>query len=310
MKDGLYAKFSTPKGEILLTLSFDKTPGTVANFVGLAEGSKKNDEKAAGEPYYNGLNFHRVIPDFMIQGGCPQGSGMGGPGYQFDDEFHPELRHDKPGVLSMANAGPGTNGSQFFITHTATPWLDDKHSVFGYVVEGQDIVDIIAQGDKIDALEIIRVGAAAEAFDATAAFGAFEADKLAKSEAAKATQAEALASITKGFTQTNSGLFYRVDKAGEGEQPAKGNSVKVHYKGELLDGTVFDSSFKRNQPIEFSLGVGQVIPGWDEGIALLNKGAKATLIIPSDLAYGAAGAGGVIPPNATLKFEVELVDFK
>lgn len=310
MQDGLYAKFSTTKGEILLTLSFDKTPGTVANFVGLAEGSKKNDEKAAGEPYYNGLNFHRVIPDFMIQGGCPQGSGMGGPGYQFDDEFHPELRHDKPGVLSMANAGPGTNGSQFFITHTATPWLDDKHTVFGHVIEGQDVVDSIAQGDKVDALEIIRVGTAAEAFDATAAFETFEADKLAKIEAAKAAQAEALASITKGFTQTDSGLFYRLDKAGEGVQPAKGNSVKVHYKGELLDGTVFDSSFKRNQPIEFSLGVGQVIPGWDEGITLLNKGAKATLIIPSDLAYGAAGAGGVIPPNATLKFEVELVDFK
>ena len=310
MQDGLYAKFSTTKGEILLTLSFDKTPGTVANFVGLAEGSKNNDEKAAGEPYYNGLNFHRVIPDFMIQGGCPQGSGMGGPGYQFDDEFHPELRHDKPGVLSMANAGPGTNGSQFFITHTATPWLDDKHTVFGHVIEGQDVVDSIAQGDKVDALEIIRIGAAAEAFDATAAFETFEADKLAKIEAAKAAQAEAFASITKGFTQTDSGLFYRVDKAGEGVQPAKGNSVKVHYKGELLDGTVFDSSFKRNQPIEFSLGVGQVIPGWDEGIALLNKGAKATLIIPSDLAYGAAGAGGVITPNATLKFEVELVDFK
>ena len=169
---------------------------------------------------------------------------------------------------------------------------------------------VLHKGDKIDALEIIRVGAAAEAFDANAAFEAFEADKLAKIEAAKAAQAEALASITKGFTQTNSGLFYHIDKAGEGNQPAKGNSVKVHYKGELLDGTVFDSSFKRNQPIEFSLGVGQVIPGWDEGIALLNKGAKATLIIPSDLAYGAAGAGGVIPPDATLKFEVELVDFK
>jgi len=310
MQDGLYAKFITPKGKILLSLSFDKTPGTVANFVGLAEGNIKNNEKAIGEPYYNGLNFHRVIPDFMIQGGCPQGSGMGGPGYQFDDEFHPELRHDKPGVLSMANAGPGTNGSQFFITHIATPWLDDKHTVFGHVIEGQAVVDSIAQGDKIDALEIIRVGAAAEAFDATAAFSAFEADKLAKIEAAKTAKAEALAGIIKGFTQTDSGLFYHIEKAGEGNQPAKGNSVKVHYKGELLDGTVFDSSFKRNQPIEFSLGVGQVIPGWDEGIALLNKGAKATLIIPSDLAYGAAGAGGVIPPDATLKFEVELVDFK
>ena len=310
MENGLYAKFNTSKGEILLTLEFEKTPGTVGNFVALAEGNLENSAKPQGDPYYNGLKFHRVIPDFMVQGGCPQGKGTGNPGYKFDDEFHPDLKHDAPGILSMANAGPGTNGSQFFITHTATPWLDDKHTVFGHVIEGQDVVDSIAQGDKVDALEIIRVGAAAEAFDATVAFETFEADKLAKIEAAKAAQAEALASITKGFTQTDSGLFYRVDKAGEGDQPAKGNSVKVHYKGELLDGTVFDSSFKRNQPIEFSLGVGQVIPGWDEGIALLNKGAKATLIIPSDLAYGAAGAGGVIPPNATLKFEVELVDFK
>ena len=310
MQDGLYAKFSTSKGVITVALTPEKTPGTVGNFVGLAEGTQKNNEKKAGEPYYNGLKFHRVIPDFMIQGGCPQGSGMGGPGYQFEDEFHPDLRHDAPGVLSMANAGPGTNGSQFFITHGPTPWLDNKHTVFGKVVEGQDIVDAIAQDDTIESLTIERIGSEAEAFDAQAAFEQFEADKIKRLEEQKAAQAAALAEITQGFTQTDSGLFYSIEKEGEGDKPQKGNSVKVHYKGELLDGTVFDSSFKRNQPIEFSIGVGQVIPGWDEGIALLNKGAKATLIIPSDLAYGSAGAGGVIPPNATLKFEVELVDFK
>ena len=310
MQDGLYAKFSTSKGVITVALTPEKTPGTVGNFVGLAEGTQKNNEKKAGEPYYNGLKFHRVIPDFMIQGGCPQGSGMGGPGYQFEDEFHPDLRHDAPGVLSMANAGPGTNGSQFFITHGPTPWLDNKHTVFGKVVEGQDVVDAIAQDDTIESLTIERIGSVAKAFDAQAAFERFEADKIKRLEEQKAAQAAALAEITQGFTQTDSGLFYSIDKEGEGDKPQKGNSVKVHYKGELLDGTVFDSSFKRNQPIEFSIGVGQVIPGWDEGIALLNKGAKATLIIPSDLAYGAAGAGGVIPPNATLKFEVELVDFK
>lgn len=309
MQEGLYAKFSTPKGEILISLTYDKTPGTVGNFVGLAEGTKQNKEKSEGTPYYDGLNFHRVIPDFMIQGGCPQGSGMGGPGYQFEDEFHSELRHDKPGVLSMANAGPGTNGSQFFITHLATPWLDDKHTVFGFVTEGQEVVDAISQGDAIESLEIIRVGSAAEAFDASSAFTDFEANRLKHIEEQKTAQAMALAKITEGFTQTSSGLFYKIESSGSGDQPGKGNSVKVHYKGELLDGTVFDSSFKRQQPIEFSLGVGQVIPGWDEGIALLNKGAKATFIIPSDLAYGASGAGGVIPPNATLKFEVELVDF-
>jgi len=310
MQDGLYAKFTTSKGEIIVSLTHDKTPGTVGNFVGLAEGTQENKEKSAGTPYYDGLNFHRVIPDFMIQGGCPQGSGMGGPGYQFADEFHPELRHDKAGVLSMANAGPGTNGSQFFITHGATPWLDDKHTVFGFVQEGQAVVDAIAQGDALEKLEILRVGSEAEAFDAGASYNSLEADLRKRMEEEKAKQAKALEGITQGYTQTASGLFYHIDAEGPGDKPAKGNSVKVHYKGELLDGTVFDSSFKRNEPIEFSLGVGQVIPGWDEGIALLNKGAKATFIIPSDLAYGAAGAGGVIPPNATLKFVVELVDFK
>lgn len=310
MQDGLYAKFTTTKGEITILLTHDKTPGTVGNFVGLTEGTQENKEKDRGIPYYNGLKFHRVIPDFMIQGGCPQGSGMGGPGYQFEDEFHPELRHDTAGVLSMANAGPGTNGSQFFITHGPTPWLDDKHTVFGKVTDGQSVVDTIAQGDTIESVEILRIGAEAENFDAQTAFIQFEADKQKRMEAQKAAQAAALAEITEGFTQTESGLFYSIEEKGKGEQPQKGNTVKVHYKGELLDGTVFDSSFKRNQPIEFSIGVGQVIPGWDEGIALLTKGAKATLIIPSDLAYGSAGAGGVIPPNATLKFEVELVDFK
>ena len=178
MKDGLYAKFSTPKGTILLALTYTETPGTVGNFVGLAEGTIKNDVQAEGTPYYDGLKFHRVIEDFMVQGGCPQGSGVGGPGYQFNDEFHPDLKHDKPGILSMANAGPGTNGSQFFITHIATPWLDGKHTVFGSVIEGQDVVDAIAQNDTIDTLEIIRVGQAAEAFDAADVFANFESNRL------------------------------------------------------------------------------------------------------------------------------------
>ena len=310
MKDGLYAKFSTPKGTILLTLTFTETPGTVGNFVGLAEGTIKNDVQAEGIPYYNGLKFHRVIEDFMIQGGCPQGTGVGGPGYQFNDEFHPELKHDKPGILSMANAGPGSNGSQFFITHVATPWLDGKHTVFGSVVEGQDIVDAIAQNDTIDTLEIIRVGKEAEDFDAAEAFANFEANRLKVLEEQKKAQEAALASITEGFEKTASGLFYKIETPGTGDSPTQGQNVSVHYKGSLLDGTVFDSSYKRNEPIGFAIGVGQVIKGWDEGIALLSKGAKATLIIPSHLGYGPNGAGGVIPPNATLKFEVELVDFK
>ncbi|MGB2342236.1 MAG: peptidylprolyl isomerase [Flavobacteriaceae bacterium] len=310
MKDGLYAKFSTPKGTILLTLTFTETPGTVGNFVGLAEGTIKNNVQAEGIPYYNGLKFHRVIEDFMIQGGCPQGTGVGGPGYQFNDEFHPDLKHDKPGILSMANAGPGSNGSQFFITHVATPWLDGKHTVFGSVVEGQDIVDAIAQNDTIDTLEIIRVGKEAENFDAVEAFTNFEANRLKALEEQRKAQEDALASITEGFEKTASGLFYKIETSGSGDSPTQGQNVSVHYKGSLLDGTVFDSSYKRKEPIGFAIGVGQVIKGWDEGIALLSKGAKATLIIPSHLGYGPNGAGGVIPPNATLKFEVELVDFK
>ena len=310
MKDGLYAKFSTPKGAILLSLTYAETPGTVGNFLGLAEGTIKNDVQAEGTPYYDGLKFHRVIEDFMVQGGCPQGSGVGGPGYQFNDEFHPDLKHDKPGILSMANAGPGTNGSQFFITHIATPWLDGKHTVFGSVIEGQDVVDAIAQNDTIDTLEIIRVGQAAEAFDAADAFANFESNRLKAIEDQKKAQEAALASVTEGYEKTATGLFYKIETPGVGASPSQGQNVSVHYKGSLLDGTVFDSSYKRNEPIDFPLGVGQVIKGWDEGIALLSKGAKATFIIPADLGYGSAGAGGVIPPDATLQFEVELVDFK
>jgi cyclophilin family peptidyl-prolyl cis-trans isomerase len=145
MNNGIYAKFNTTKGTILVNLEFEKTPGTVGNFVALAEGNLENDIKSQGTPYYDGLKFHRVIPDFMIQGGCPQGTGTGNPGYKFDDEFHSDLKHDAPGKLAMANSGPATNGSQFYITHVPTPWLDGKHTVFGSVVEGQEIVDAIAQ---------------------------------------------------------------------------------------------------------------------------------------------------------------------
>ncbi len=309
-KEGMYAKIKTNKGDIMLELEFEKTPLTVANFVGLAEGKIKNNKKEVGEPYYNGLKFHRVIADFMIQGGCPDGNGMGGPGYQFPDEIHPDLKHSGPGILSMANAGPGTNGSQFFITHKETPWLDGKHTVFGKVTEGQDVVDAIAQDDKIIEIDIIRKGEKAKKFDSKAIFDK-ELEKLEKQAAEKAKKAkEAIDALKKGAKVTSSGLAYKIIKKGTGAKAEAGKTVSVHYTGKLSNGTKFDSSYDRNQPIEFELGRGRVIKGWDEGISLLNVGSKATFIIPPDLAYGARGAGGVIPPNATLIFDVELVEIK
>lgn len=177
LDDGLYAEITTNRGAILVKLTMEETPMTVANFVGLAEGIIKNQAKEAGVPYYNGLLFHRVISkangdaqDFMIQGGDPTGTGSGDPGYRFADEFHPALKHDSPGVLSMANSGPGTNGSQFFITIVETPWLDNKHTVFGHVVEGMEIVNTSMTGDVMQTVKIIRIGNAAENFDAAKIF--------------------------------------------------------------------------------------------------------------------------------------------
>ena len=310
MQDGIYAKFNTSKGAITVKLTHDKTPGTVGNLVALAEGNLENKVKPQGTPYYDGLKFHRVIPDFMIQGGCPLGTGTGDGGYKFDDEFHPDLTHNGPGVLSMANAGPGTNGTQFFITHVATPWLDNKHTVFGHVVEGQEVVDAIAQGDTLDTLEIIRVGAVAEAWNAVEAFRTFEGSREKRMAEARAAQKEALDKVSAGFSETASGLRYQIIQKGSGVKAEKGQQVSVHYQGALIDGTVFDSSYKRKEPIEFQLGIGQVISGWDEGLQLLHVGDKARFVIPSDLAYGSAGAGGVIPPDAILVFDVELVGAK
>jgi len=310
MENGIYAKFNTAKGAILVKLTHDLTPGTVGNFVGLAEGNIENKVKPQGTKFYNGLKFHRVIPDFMIQGGCPQGTGTGDPGYKFDDEFHPSLKHNRPGVLAMANSGPGTNGSQFYITHIPTDWLDNKHTVFGHVVEGQDIVDSVEQGDVLESIEIIREGEEAANWNAIEAFITFKGARNKRDIALKDEAEAAMEKLAAGFEKTESGLRYQFIQRGEGKKAESGKTVAVHYEGSLENGKVFDSSYPRKKPIEFRLGQGQVIEGWDEGIALLKVGDKARFVIPSHLGYGSRGAGGAIPPNATLIFDVELMEVK
>ncbi len=311
LKDGVYAVLHTGKGDITLNLEYQKTPMTVANFIGLATGVLNVNGKE--KPFYDNLTFHRVIENFMIQGGCPKGNGTGGPGYTFPDEFDDSLKHTAPGVLSMANAGPGTNGSQFFITHVATPWLDGKHSVFGHVVEGQDIVDAIAQGDKLKSVEIIKVGSDAEAFEVSRE--TFTQYVLAAEEKNKKRESKEQKKLEKEFKNrwpdaivTESGLRYVVKKAGDGKKsPKYGQTVTVHYTGSLLDGRVFDSSVRRGSPAQFAIG--EVIEGWNEALMTMSAGEQRTLIIPPELGYGTMGYPGVIPPNSYLIFDVELIKF-
>lgn len=302
--DGIYAKFETRKGDIYTLLEYKKIPMTVANFVALAEGKMKNTAKADGVPFYDGLKFHRVIPNFMIQGGDPLGNGMGDPGYKFPDEFDTTLKHSVPGILSMANSGPGTNGSQFFITHVPTPWLDGKHTIFGHVVQGQDVVNAIAGNDTIVHVAILRKGKDAEKFDAPKVFETEKVNVAAKAEAKLKAAKEAIDKMFVDAKTTASGLKYSVVKEGTGGMPTAASTVTVHYTGMFMDGSVFDSSVQRGQPATFPLN--GVIPGWTEGLQLMKEGGKTNFMIPANLAYGAQGRPG-IPPNSTLIFEVELI---
>jgi peptidylprolyl isomerase len=308
--DGLFARINTNRGDIVLRLEYQRTPLTVCNFAALAEGRMN---VARGKPFYDGLTFHRVIADFMIQGGDPAGNGTGGPGYKFPDEFISALKHDGPGVLSMANAGPSTNGSQFFITHTAAPHLDGKHTVFGRVIEGQNVVNSIRQGDRILKITIIRNGASAasfrtdqETFDRLLSLAAEAARKRVQEQ-----RDADIAEINRKYpnmTLTPSGIRYEIQKQGTGNKPAKAQTVKINYKGMLISGKVFDNSDVHGKPLEFQAGIGQVISGMDEMVMDMKLREKRLIIIPPELAYGDRSMGnGIIPANSFLVFEIELV---
>lgn len=329
-EDGLYAFMYTSKGIITIELEFEKAPMTVANFVGLSKGRYEVfDSIKFKKPLYSGLKFHRVIKDFMIQGGDPAGNGSGNPGYRFYDEFDPSLKHTGPGVMSMANSGPATNGSQFFITHKATPWLDGKHSVFGFVKHGQNVVDSIQKDDIIEYIKIKAIGKKAKKFKPTKVFAMeyakakkvqdsiaeirklekIEQDRIAKMSNEE-YKVEFIAKMKKKFPKAEvleNGLMILRTGKGDGVHPQVGDKVKVHYKGMLENGTVFDSSFKRNQPFSFDCGKGRVIKGWDQGIPLLSVGETATLIIPHYLGYGKR-ANRAIPAYSTLIFDVQLLE--
>ncbi|NLK46715.1 MAG: peptidylprolyl isomerase [Treponema sp.] len=317
-QDGVFAVIETSKGDILLELYYKQTPLTVTNFVGLAEGTL---DAAKKKPFYNGLKFHRVISvangngqDFMIQGGDPKGNGTGGPGYRFPDEILSSLKFTKAGILAMANSGPGTNGSQFFITIIPTPWLDGKHTIFGHVIEGQKIVDNLREGEVMKKITIIRQGKEAKAFTATQAdFDSLNKDVQARLEveakAEKAAMKKHLDEQFKGYTVTDNGIRYKTLKEATGNKIGKGKAVKVKYKGYLLDGTVFDDS-DFHDPISFMTNSGRMIKGFDLMVQDMKLNEKRSIVLPPEFAYGAAGAAGVIPPNAYICFDLEVIEAK
>ena len=333
--DKIYASIETSKGTIKANLYYDLTPVTVANFISLAEGENKEvSEQFKGKKYYNGITFHRVIPDFMIQGGDPTGTGSGSPGYNFKDEFIDELKHNSAGILSMANAGPATNGSQFFITHKETPWLDGVHTVFGKVVDGQEIVDKVEQGDSIINIEIIREGSSAKRFNAPKIFSNhFKEEEKRKKEAEKTLEKlkNDVSSIHKELkeksTETSTGLKFFINEKGNGEMVDENKTILTHYavyfeNGNLLDTSILDIAEKFNMfdnrraqaggysPIEAKVGPkDMMIQGFKEGLKLLKIGDKATLFLPYYLAYGETESRG-IPAKSNLIFEVEIVDQK
>lgn len=341
--DGLFADIETTKGHIVVKLNYKEVPTTVANFVTLAEG-KNNFVKVEykGKPFYNGTIFHRVIDGFMIQGGDPTGTGMGDPGYRFEDEFLPSLKHSKKGILSMANSGPNTNGSQFFITQVPTPHLDGRHTVFGETVKGEEVIDAIAKAPrngqdrpnediKIKNITIVANGKDAEKFDAVKVFDSYfksvaEREKE-KEERVKRASAKFLEEIKVQEPQAKvlpSGVKIFTINNGEGKQPKQTEFAMVNYAGYLRNGALFDSNIKEveesygkyqamreqqngYQPIPFPYTPSaQLIPGFKEALLTMKVGDKIRVFIPATLGYGEAGAGDVIPPNSDLIFDIEI----
>lgn|GEM_PF-48416 len=322
--DGMYVQFNTTKGVIVCQLEFEKTPMTVASFVGLAEGKFTALGYIYDKPFYNGLKFHRVIKDFMIQGGDPDGTGSGGPKHKFADEIVPNLKHYRAGILSMANSGPETNGSQFYITQKETPHLDGKHTIFGHVIVGQDIVNKIEQNDVMTTVVILRIGKVAKAWNATDEFTKVNA-KAKAIEDAKNAQYASIAVMTEvdynkfmytellqkypTAKQSPSGLVYLIENEGAGDKIIAGKNVSLHYRGTIrADGKQFDASYDRGQPMDFIYKTNQMIPGFEEGIGMLAKGGKAKLVIPYYQAYGKEGRPGVIPPYSDLVFDIEVMN--
>lgn len=338
--DGLYADIKTTKGDIIVQLYYEQTPVTVANFISLAEGTNPFvSDEYKGKRFYDGVTFHRVMKDFMIQGGDPTATGMGSPGYKFKDEFNDSLIHDRKGILSMANPGPMANGSQFFITHKPTPWLDNRHSIFGEVVQGLEVVDSIAnvavgEANKpltdvvMNEVAIIRKGKAAKNFDAVEILTAYfeEEREIAAELAAKKEEfaANMLSQLNRAETLP-SGLKILKIREGQGEKPTNGQKILVNYAGWLADGTLFDTSVdsiareygKYQQLLELHRGNfgpaemtfspdARLIAGFKEGLLSMNIGDKIRLFIPPHLGYGPQGSGP-IPPNADLVFDLEIM---
>jgi len=306
LDDGIYAHIQTNKGEITVELAYKKAPLTVTNFIALAEGTKQNN-KGLGTPYYDGLSFHRVIDQFMIQGGDPNGDGTGGPGYMFADEFS-DLIHDEPGVLSMANSGPNTNGSQFFITHVPTPWLDGKHSVFGSVVKGMDVVNAIVQGDTIETVKIERIGDEAKEFIANE--DSFNALVLKANEAIIAQQEIRLQNFESyvvsnfpGAIQDELGYFTTITKKGNGSFASMGQIVTVDIALSANTGEVMRPP---GSPIPFPLGTGEIISIIETNVQKMTIGEERTAIATYESVFGNAPSGN-IPQDAFLIFDLVLI---